>query len=197
MARPQTVSDEQIAAAAREVFVEHGPNAPVSLVGKRLGVSHAALLQRAGSKRQLMLDALWPGRPPAVDALSAPPPLVGADEALVDILLGLMGFLQVVIPNLVVLRSAGLPVGRPGPGEPPPALIRRLLADWLDQAHQIGALAPQPPQALAEGLLGAIEARCFNGYLGGPGYADGEDRTFVEAVVAGLVAPRSPQKEAR
>jgi AcrR family transcriptional regulator len=186
MARPQTVSDEQISAAARAVFVEHGPNAAVALVGKRLGVSHAALLQRAGSKRELMLGALWPDRPAAVDALREPPPRENADEALVGILLGLMGFLQVVIPNLVVLRSAGLPVGRPGPGEPAPALIRRLLADWLDQAQQSGALAPTPPWALAEGLLGAIEARCFNGYLGGAGYAEGSDRAFVEAVVAGL-----------
>ncbi len=169
--------------------MQHGPNAPVSLVGQRLGVSHAAVLRRAGSKRQLMLDALWPGRPAAVDALSAAPPRDGAAEALVAVLMGLMHSLQVVVPNLVVLRSAGLPIGRPGSAEPPPVLVRRLLTEWLTEAQQTGALPAQPPQALAEGLLGAIEARCFNRHLGGPACALGEDRDFVEAVVAGLIGP--------
>lgn len=50
MARPRSITDEEIHAVAREVFVEHGPVAPVSLIAERLGVSHAALFGRVGTK---------------------------------------------------------------------------------------------------------------------------------------------------
>lgn len=40
---------------------------------------------------------------------------------------------------------------------------------------------------LAEGLLGAMEARCFDAYLGGDAFAPGEDAAFVRDLVAGLL----------
>jgi len=49
-----------ISAAAREVFLDQGPKAPVAMVAKKLGVSTATLFQRTGSKQQLMLMALQP-----------------------------------------------------------------------------------------------------------------------------------------
>src|SRR3712207_4659504 len=54
MARPRTISDDDIRQAARAVFVEHGASAPVSLIAERLGVTHAALFGRAGTKDQLL-----------------------------------------------------------------------------------------------------------------------------------------------
>lgn len=64
MARPRSITDEEIKEAAREVFVVHGPGAPVSIIAKKLGVTHAALFGRAGSKEQLMMDALCPDHYP-------------------------------------------------------------------------------------------------------------------------------------
>lgn len=190
MPRPRSVTDDAIKQAARDVFVEHGPGASVSLVAERLGVSHAALFNRAGSKRQLMLDALCPDRPRAMGSFAEPPPATGADRRLGEILSELMAFFRRVVPNLVVLRAAGVaPDGLPDTDAPPPPVaLRRALTTWLEAAVAEGALAPMPCSAVAEGLLGAMEARCFNAYLGGPAFAPGDDAAFVQALVGGLVS---------
>jgi AcrR family transcriptional regulator len=189
MPRPQTVSDAEIRAAAREVFVQEGPSASVARVAERLGVSHAALFARAGSKARLMREALGPDRPAAIAALAEPPPARRAAARLVAILAGLMQFLRRVVPNVVVLKAAGLELPEAPGVEPPPVMLRRMLKAWLRAAAATGALPRVDPVAVAEGLLGAIEARCFNAYLGGASYAPGDDKAFLRALVAGLLRP--------
>jgi AcrR family transcriptional regulator len=188
MARPQTISDAQIRDAAREVFVQHGPGASVSTIASRLGVTHAALFSRAGSKSQLMIDSLCPGKPEAIERFQGPLPETDVVAWLVETLEGLMIFLTRVIPNLVVLKASGTPISDVPMGEvPPPVLLRRLLAGWLTEARQAGLLAVEHPEAAAEGLLGAMEARCFNSYLGNSKFAPGDDREFLESMVRALV----------
>ena len=189
MGRPRSISDDAIRTAAREVFVEHGPGAPVSLVAKRLGVTHAALFSRVGTKDELMLDSLCPGQPAAVEALSRPPPTSRVQARLRDILLDLMSFLSQVAPNLVMLRAAGHTADAlPDTSRtPPPVALRRLLARWLEAATEAGTIARVDGPATAEALLGAIEARCFNAYLGGPAFAPGTDSAFVRKLVTALV----------
>ena len=53
--------------AAREVFIDRGPKAPVAMVAKKLGVSTATLFQRTGSKQQLMLMAFQPEGTPITE----------------------------------------------------------------------------------------------------------------------------------
>jgi AcrR family transcriptional regulator len=189
MVRPRIVNDEQINRAAREVFLEHGPGAPVSLIAERLGVSHAALFGRAGSKKQLMLGALCPGRPVAMEWLGESPPPVGVRERLAEILVELMQFLHRVVPNLVILRAAGESMDTlPGAsGPPPPVALRIALTGWLEAAVSAGSIPAVHAPSVAEGLLGAMEARCFNLYLGGESFAPGDDREFLEELLGGLL----------
>lgn len=190
MARPRTITDDAIKRATREIFVEHGPGAPVSLIAQALNVSQAALFARAGSKEQLMRQALCPGRPRALDQLVEAPPERDVAGALADILLELMTFFEEVVPNLVVLRAAGydlasmLPPGAPSP----PVMMRRALGGWLDAAVTTGSLKRANTQALAEGLLGAMEARCFNRYIDDRGAGPSDD-SFIRDLVSGLIAP--------
>lgn len=189
MARPRSISDEQIHEAAREVLVEYGPSVPVARIAEKLGLSHSALFGRVGTKKQLLLDALGPGRPRAVELLAEAPPPEGARERLVEILADLMAFFRQVVPSLIVLRAAGssmaeLPASDEGP---PPVALRGALARWLERAGDVGALAPMSAWAVAEGLLGAMEARCFNRYVGGESFAPGDDGAFVRELVYGLV----------
>lgn len=192
MVRPKSVTDDEIKKAARDVFVEHGPSAPVSLVAKKLGVSHAALFGRAGSKERLMMDALCPGRPRAVEWLAETPPIDGAQERLAEILADLMGFFHRVVPNLVVLKASGRSMDDlPSESDmPPPVAIRRALAAWLTDAVESNSVAPLHPPSVAEGLLGAMEARCFNAYLGGENFAPGDDEAFIRGLIEGLVMQR-------
>ena len=192
MARPRTITDEQIRAAAREVLVEYGPSAPVTRIAQKLGVSHSALFERVGSKKQLLLTALGPMRPPAVKRLAEAPPREGTLVRLGDILIELMVFFREVVPNLIVLRASGTTMAELPPSEegPPPVALRWALTRWLERASQAGVLAPMSAWAVAEGLLGAMEARCFHRYLGGGAFTPGDDDTFVRELVNGLV-PRS------
>ncbi len=190
MSRPKTVTDQQIHDAAREVFIAQGPGASVHAIAAKLGVSHAALFQRAGSKRALMMDALCPGRPRALEQL-AEPCGEAPRERLRVILIELMGFFQRVVPSLIVIRAAGVPVEElpgAGHGPPPPVEMRRALTDWLDRASASGALAPCNAEVAAESLLGAMEARCFNAYIGGPAFSPGDDAAFIGRIVEGTLS---------
>ena len=181
MARPQRVTDEQIEAAARAVFLAQGAGAPVTAIASRLGMSHPALLQRVGSKELLLRRVMGPSVVFPAAALSAPPPQRGAAERLVELLSELRAFLEGMLPNLTVLRAAGRTA--PTPREPPTLLYRRLLARWLERT---GAFERQRCAALAEALLGAVEARCFNAYLGGEAFVSGDHDTFLRGLVSGV-----------
>ena len=195
MPRPKSITDEQIREAARAVFLEHGPAATVAQVAERLGVSHAALFQRTGSKARLMVEALAVERPRVMGLLDEAPPKRHAHERLVELLVELHAFFARLVPGLIVLRAAGIalpepPGGRGGP--PPPVALRVALATWLRAACESGAIGRCEPEVLADALLGAMEARCFNAYFGGRECAAEDDLDYVRRLVAGLVpTPRT------
>lgn len=210
MARPRQITDDQIDLAARATFLEHGHAAPVALIAAKLGVSHAALLQRAGSKDALLLRALAPrpaepseqGRQSArrdlsrvIAELGELPPDKGRATRLVALLVTLHEVLAELLPGLVVLRSRGLPTGPPPGVEPPTLMLRRLLAQWLERA----SVSKKRAAALSEGLLGAIEAHCFNAHLGGPTFVGEAPRALAERLVSALLPElgviRRPKKE--
>ncbi len=58
MARPVTISDDSLLAAAREVFLEHGIRATSAEVAKRAGVSEGTLFKRFHTKEQLFHAAM-------------------------------------------------------------------------------------------------------------------------------------------
>jgi AcrR family transcriptional regulator len=190
MGRPRQVTDDQIDEAARATFVRHGASAPVSLVAKALGISQAALFHRAQSKEELLLRALRPRVPAAAAALAAlaAGPQAGAiRDQLQSVLAGLLAHLEEVTPCLAVLRSAGLPVGRGPQNEPPTVLLRRRLGEWLARASAAGQASVRHPDVIAEALLGALEARAFNRYLGGSSFTPESDQAFLRRLVEGLV----------
>ncbi len=188
MARPRQVSDEQIDQAARETFLKHGAGAPVSLIARSLNVSQAALFHRAQSKEELLLRALRPHLPQALAILAAGPHAGAIGPQLSSTLLGLLTYLTQVVPCISVLRGAGLPVDQTrAVGEPPTVALRRLLTLWLSQAAQRGQTRLAAPSVIAEALLGALEARAFNRYVGGDSFTPGSDDDFIHQLVEGLV----------
>ncbi len=188
MARPRQVSDEQIAQAARETFLKHGAGAAVSLIARSLDISQAALFHRAQSKKELLLRALRPHLPKEVAILAAGPGAGPIRPQLSATLLGLLTYLTEVVPCISVLRGAGLPVDQTqAVGEPPTVALRRLLTGWLSQAAERGQTQLAVASVIAEALLGALEARAFNRYVGGDSFTPGTDEDFVHQLVLGLV----------
>jgi len=172
--------------AARATFLAHGATAPVSLIADALGISQAALFHRVQSKDALIRKALRPGVPQAVAFLTTSPTTRPVRAQLAPVLMGLLLYLREIIPSLIVLRSAGVPIEETmPPGEPPTVMLRNLLSAWLTRARVT------KPWVSAEALLGALEARAFNGYLGGASFTPQTDEEFVSALLTGLIALKS------
>ncbi|MFH1467651.1 MAG: TetR/AcrR family transcriptional regulator C-terminal domain-containing protein [Pseudomonadota bacterium] len=107
-----------------------------------------------------------------------------------EILLGHATFLRAHAPTLIVLRGVGLEPPAPlDPSAPPPVALRGALRGWFERANAAGHLAVAAPAAVAEALLGAMEGRAFNRYLGGEDFAPGRDEDVVRALVEALVPP--------
>jgi AcrR family transcriptional regulator len=187
------MSDDQLEAAAREVFLELGPAAPVSDVAKRLGVTQAALFHRLGSKEALMLKALCPGAPLALEAFrQAPRAHVTLHQQLAPTLLALLDFLRQAIPGLMVLRGAGIALEKAlPPGPPPPIAMRAALASFLSVSAEKGLVQLSDATATADAVLGALEARVLNEFLGGATFVEADDATFLGGLLAATV-PRPP-----
>ena len=60
MGRPRVISDDDVLAAAREAFVEHGLGASTREIARRAGISEGVLFQRHGTKSELFFAAMEP-----------------------------------------------------------------------------------------------------------------------------------------
>lgn len=176
MARPARVTHSQILEAARLTFLELGPSAPLSAIAARLGVTAPALSHRVGSKEALFSQALESPLPSFLEALRRGPPKTNPREQLEALLLQINAFLRSALPNIVVMRHS-----RPRPkrsGVPPTVALRSALRDWL-----VAMPTRVAPGAMAEAVLGAMEARVFNRYLGGSAFAPGDDGVFLTTLL--------------
>ncbi|MEO0811276.1 MAG: helix-turn-helix domain-containing protein [Myxococcota bacterium] len=170
MARPRQISDEEILAAARAVFVEHGPAASTSTIAEQLGVTQPALFRRFGSKEDLMLAALTPPQHPEwVRHVESGPD----DRPLRDQLLDLAGratqFLSEIIPCVTVLRSSGVDpqtlMQRYQKG-PPPMLALQALTGWFERARDTGLVDSDfSPRVAANLFLGAMHLPAYLSHL--------------------------------
>lgn len=194
MARRREVSDAEIVKAARKVFLEHGTQAPVTLVADALGVSSATLFVRMGSKRRLIAAALWPPDPPVLGLLEhgvvTESPV---ERQLLDIVAALARYTDAEIPATFTLYAAGL---RARPGEDfsdaTPARLRRALAKWLRKAVRRERLACAPRTA-AELILGALEARAMHAFIGKREPSARETRGFIRALVDTVLDARAAE----
>jgi AcrR family transcriptional regulator len=159
-------------------------------VAERLGVSHAALFHRTGTKEGLMLRALCPGAPACLPKLELGPQCGGAaEDELVAVLSCLLSFHREVIPHLLVLHGAHLSMQKALDGrEAPPVMLRRKLACWLERAAKLVDQPASRPAVEADLLLCSIEARCFNTALGGSSFVSSvDDGAYVRELVVNVV----------
>lgn len=180
MGRRRQVSDRQISVAAREVFLDHGPKAPVAMVAKKLGVSTATLFQRTGSKQQLMLMALQPQGTPVTELERGLVPGVPVREQLGHVLLEINQYLGAVISASVTLRAACIEADLP---EPTPLRLREMLAGWLGDAAAAGLLEVVDAATTADVLIGAVESRHIHAYMQQRELTSHEHRDYIRAML--------------
>lgn len=193
MARPQTVSDEQILEAALQCFLEHGPSVATEVIAQQLNVSPQALLKRFGTKQELMLAAVRP----ATLASSVPQLLAGPDnrplaDQLKELLSEVAVFFVEMTRRMSVLRwsHADCRELMSGDSEPPPLLDIRTLAAWFERAADRGLVRKCDFRAVALMLLSALHGPAMlTDLLGQHPTAHSTDeyvKILVDAVLNGL-----------
>jgi AcrR family transcriptional regulator len=180
MGRKRQVSDQQISLAAREVFLDLGPKAPVAMVAKKLGVSTATLFQRTGSKQQLMLMALQPESTAITELDRGVQTDIPVREQLSRILVELNEYLGTIISGSLTLRAACIEADLP---EPTPYKLRTLLTQWLTQANTAGLLTIADARTSADVLIGTLESRHIHAYMQQEQLTSKQHREYIRALI--------------
>ncbi|MEE2644118.1 MAG: helix-turn-helix domain-containing protein [Myxococcota bacterium] len=163
MPRPKRHSDEEIILAARAALLHSGAGTSLQQIAGRLGLSHAAILQRFGSKRRLVIEALrprngfrWPSW------IQEHPTAETVDSALLEICQELERHLTEHAPRMHVLQSVGIPPSEVFcHGQVPPVEATLVLTEWIERGISVGTFRACDAAAAASGLVGAIFGRCF------------------------------------
>ncbi len=198
MAKPKQISDVQLLAAAKKVFLKHGPNVPVAVIAKQLGVTAGALFYHFASKEELLLAALDPGVPPAIAIFrKGLQPSIPAERQMIDILVGIASYMRESIACLFSLRSAGLPQGM-DKYMSNPTKLRPAMTAWIKSAQQRGAIRSGDPKILTEALLAPVEMRFMLVHLLHHKHSTAaSDRAFVEGVVRDVLQARPAKARPR
>lgn len=202
MARPRTISDEQILQTTRECFFEHGPSVATEVIAERLNVSPQALYKRFNNKQELMLAALAPsGRAPWIPLVEAGPNDQPFAEQLAEILHELAEFFVDISRRMSVLKWSGMDPRHlmARYDEAPPLTDIRVLAGWLERAAGRGLIREIDFRAAAMLMLTSMHGPAMLTDMLGQhptGHSRNEYVDFmVEMLLQGMV-PRTTSQEA-
>jgi AcrR family transcriptional regulator len=156
MGRPPKITNEEILAAARQVFLEHGSNVSTLAIAEKAGISEAAIFKRFATKQTLFLAAMgitevreW------VNRLSNSTPTAAIKAELIEICGKMLDFYLEVMPRVFMMMTHS---NSPHPPVVPPPPVRdtQLLAGYLDRAIAQGHLKPCDTITVAHLIVGAM-----------------------------------------
>jgi AcrR family transcriptional regulator len=156
MARPPKITNDEILAAARQVFLTQGMGASTLEIAELAGISEASIFKRFGTKQALFLAAIGVTETPTwLKAMSGKVPTANIKAELTEICREILAFYQEVLPRVMMMMAPGsLPPLMKSP--PPPIRDSQVLATFLARAIDLGYLRASDPQTTAHLLVGAI-----------------------------------------
>lgn len=186
MARPKSITDEEILDAARDVFLEHGIQAPTSAIAERAGISEGTIFRRYETKDKLFHAAMGiPHEPEWFAQAERLEQHEDVEEALTEIGSGMMEFFSDMIPKMSMLMSCG--AGRPhifkGNSNAPPIRAVRTLTRFFAAHQKAGRLQDFDPEIAARMFLGSIFHFCFFEVAGIHQFVPMPQKTFIRGVV--------------
>ncbi len=188
MARPRTVSDEQILDAARRLIRTRGPHVPVEAIAAEVGVSQQAVLKRFGSRDQLLIQTLRPPPTPAFfAALQEGPDQRPFVEQLADISVAVASLIATQAQDFAALRwsSASIKDVLVPPDAPPaPLAAVQQVSSWLQRCADRGLIRHDVDvEATALALIGALQVRSLFDHLFDQPPIDADHHSYVAVVV--------------
>jgi AcrR family transcriptional regulator len=161
MARPQRITDEQILAAAREVFLRRGIQATTADVARRARVAEGSIFNRFRTKQQLFRAAMRPelADPPWLASLTRRAGKGDVREILIDVGHEILAFFRRLMPLMMMSwsnRGRGLPDDLKAPDSPPLRALKRL-AGFFEAEMRAGRIRRHDPEILARAYLGSLQ----------------------------------------
>ncbi len=155
MPRPPKITNEEILAAAREVFLAQGESGSTLEIAEKAGISEASIFKRFSTKQALFLAAIGISETPQyVKLLSGQTPTAEIRSELTEICTQMVEFYQQVMPRVIMMMTqtkSALP-----PLVPPPLRDSQLFAGYLERAIDRGLLKPCDSMTVAHAIVGAI-----------------------------------------
>jgi AcrR family transcriptional regulator len=157
MPRPPKITNEEILAAARQVFLEQGEGGSTLEIAEKAGISEASIFKRFSTKQALFLAAIGISETPDyVKLLSSQTPTAEIRSELIEICTQMLGFYQEVMPRVMMMMTktkSSLP-----PLVPPPFRDVQLFAEYFDRAISRGHLKHCDSMTVAHAIVGAINS---------------------------------------
>lgn len=182
MARPRTVSDEQIIEATRRLIRAGGPQVPVEAIAAEVGVSGQAVLKRFGSRSRLVLEAIRP--PPMQDLLTAMqhgPDERPLSDQLTDLAGDMAGLFATQAQDFAILRWTPTDIKEslvPPVTDPPPVTAIRAVTAWLQRGRERGLVGTDIDLESA-----ALQVRAILHFVVGRSPAQADDQAYISSVV--------------
>jgi AcrR family transcriptional regulator len=193
MARPPSISNQQILDAARTVFLAHGfTKASTVDIALRAGVSEGSIFNRFATKDDLFRAAMDDAQPPAL-ALDR---YVGQGDLrknLVRITVESVHYLSSLLPKLM-LRWSEREFATKADVCSRPREILRALAAFFKAEKALGRVGGDPP-IIARMFMGSVWNYCFLQTVAGD--KSMSPKTFAERLIAGLWQGIAPARQAR
>jgi AcrR family transcriptional regulator len=195
MARPQGITDEEVLAAARAVFLAKGISATVEEVAERCHVGVATIFRRFPSKAELFSAAMTVGNEVEwARFLSRRTELGGrgdAREGLIDLANMMLDAARKMVP-LFMMKLSNPSIADRQNGIKRAMWILGSLADFFQLEMDAGRLIATDPRVAARIWLGAIRHIVMFETLGPP--VDGlSDDDFIAGLVD-LFCPPPPKR---
>jgi AcrR family transcriptional regulator len=193
MARPLSISNQQIVDAARAVFLAHGlAKASTVDIARRAGVSEGSIFNRFPTKDALFRAAMDDAPPPAFTLDR----YVGQDDLrqnLVRITVESVHYLNNLLPKLM-LRWSERELGPKAKVCTRPREILSALTTFFKKEKALGRVGGDPP-IIARMFMGSVWNYCFLQTVAGDKSMSA--KAFAGRLVAGLWQGIDPSKPAR
>lgn len=159
MARPRRICDEDILAAARAVFLEHGLQASTAQIAERAGISEGSLFRRFPNKDAILLASMRLSDTPTWVALA--PTLVGQHTIRANIetlATAILTFFRQSVPCIHLMLASHLsPISfMRGMTDPPPVRGIKSLAAYFQAEQDLGRIRQCDPEIAARMLTASL-----------------------------------------
>jgi AcrR family transcriptional regulator len=166
MARPTTITTEQILLAAREVFLEKGISGTTHEVARRAGVAEGSIFKRYKTKEDLFLEAMKPAGevPPWAEHLIARSGQGDIRENLIASAHEVLAFFRELMPLIMMSWSAAGTTGAPEHLRGPdclPIRTMKAVARFFEAEMRAGRIVRHNPEVLARCYIGSLQNYVF------------------------------------